>query len=371
MQDKAAIRSRKKNLREEIHCAITPSERTVDNKKMDNHSFEKISIEDLGQALVESIVYYGIKYWFVNVGSDWPPFMDAIAKRWAQKNEYPKFIICPHEFTATSMAHGYAMVSHDIPLVGYHTTVGTYNALGAIMNAYTARVPLFLLAGGGWITKEGLERIAEVPISQESRDQANPLREFIKWDCEIRLKEHIPKVVQRAIQISQTEPKGPVYISIPNDVALEKATEILLPPRELFVPPSPPQGKPTAIHSAAKLLVQAKYPLIVTREMGRNPAAVNRLIKLAELLAIPVSGALGKLGYMNFPTNHPLSASIPVEEADVVLVIEDHSPWKGECIPNPQAKYINLAVDPLYAHLYSITSHCPADIFITADPATA
>ncbi|MEM3551896.1 MAG: thiamine pyrophosphate-dependent enzyme, partial [Candidatus Bathyarchaeia archaeon] len=92
---------------------------------------------------------------------------------------------------------------------------------------------------------------------------------------------------------------------------------------------------------------------------------------LAELLAIPVSGALGKLGYMNFPTNHPLSASIPVEEADVVLVIEDHSPWKGECIPNPQAKYINLAVDPLYAHLYSITSHCPADIFITADPATA
>lgn len=330
----------------------------------------QIFVENLAQAFVEVAVRCGIKYWFVNSGTDWPPFMDAIARMWANGSKWPKIIICPHEFTATSMAHGYVMVSGDVPLVGYHTTAGTYNALGAIANAYTAHVPLFLFAGGGWIT-----RGPDVgPPAQGSRYQAGPLREYIKWDCEIKLKAQISLLIQRALRIARTEPPGPVYISIPNEVALMKAESVDPPSPRLFLPSASPQGDPEAIARAAKILVEAENPLIITGMLGRNPAAVNPLIRFAELLAIPVSGAVGNFGYMNFPPDHPLSilmSQSPPKDVDVFFIIESPRPWFGKCIPNPDAKYINLAINPEYIESHPLTGLCPSEVSIMADPAKA
>lgn len=332
-------------------------------------STETVAVEDVGQAFVESTVRCGIKYWIVNTGTDWPALIDALAKRVAQGEAWPKIIHCPHEFTATSMGHGYAMVSGEIPLVGYHVTVGTYNALAAIQNAFTSRVPLFLLSGRRSVTKEGLPGRDTGPIGQESRDIAGPLREYIKWDYSIILKEHVPQVVQRAVQIAMTEPKGPVYISIPNEVAQFKVGEMKFPPKELYAPASPPRGDPIAISQAAELLVNAENPLIITRSLGRDPNAVGQLVRFAELLAIPVSGALSE--FMNFPTNHPLNASIPISNADVVFMISTPNPWTGSYIPNPNARYIMLDIDPLHIEPYPIAGHYPADVSIIADPATA
>ncbi|MEM1674012.1 MAG: thiamine pyrophosphate-requiring protein [Candidatus Bathyarchaeia archaeon] len=321
--------------------------------------------ESIAQVLVETLTLCGIKYWFVNSGTEWPPFMEAVSKIWAKGSEWPKIIICPHEFTATSMAHGYAMVSGDIPLVGYHGTVGTYNALGAIANAFTAHVPLLLLAGSGWITEK-----IKGPPAQGSRDQAAPLREYIKWDCEVKLGEQIPYIVQRALQIAKAEPPGPVYITIPNEVALMRITRINIPSPNLYVPPTTPRPDPSAIMKAAELLVKAENPVIVVDELGRRPAAVRQLMRLAELLAIPVNGALKEFGYMNFPPDHPLSVSAPLEDADVIFMIE--SPYPSDrLIPNPQAKYINLAIDPLYMKFYPLSGFRPANISIFADPAEA
>ncbi|MEM2104266.1 MAG: thiamine pyrophosphate-requiring protein [Candidatus Bathyarchaeia archaeon] len=331
---------------------------------------KQIPVENLAQAFVEIAVRCGIKYWFVNTGTDWPPIMDAVARAWAKGLEWPKFIVCPHEFTATSMAHGYAMVSGDVPLVGYHLTVGTYNALGAIANAYTAHMPLFLFAGSGWITREPPTG-GRGPYAQGSRYQAGPLREYIKWDCEIKLKEHIPHIMQRALQIARTEPSGPVYVTVPNEIALLKVDGVELPPIELCEPPASPPGDSKAIAQAAKLLVEAEKPLIITSALGRNPAAVDQLVRFAELLAIPVSGALGVFGYMNFPTNHPLHVSIPLQEADVIFIIENPRPWTGKYVPNPNAKYINLAIDPLYIKAYPLTGFCPSHVSIIADPVKA
>jgi hypothetical protein len=117
---------------------------------------ETVSVENWGQAFVETTARCGVKYWFVNSGTDWPVFIDAIAKRHARGREWPQLLTVPHEFTATSMAMGYVQVTGEPQLVGYHVTVGTYNALGAIVNAFTGRVPLLLFAGRRSITKEGL-----------------------------------------------------------------------------------------------------------------------------------------------------------------------------------------------------------------------
>lgn len=350
----------------------SPLRDTTRGKDLNKGFMERLAVENLAQAFVEVAIRCGIRYWFINPGTDWPPFLDAIAKVWARGSEWPRVILCPHEFTATSMAHGYAMVSGDVPLVGYHTTVGTYNALGAIANAYTARIPLLLFAGSGWITRESpvLMKVRGPP-AQGSRDQAAPLREYIKWDCEIKMGEQIPYVIQRALQIARAEPPGPVYVVMPNEIALVGATHVETPPPELCVPPAPPQGDPSAITQAARMLVEADKPLIITSALGRRPEAVYQLVRLAELLAIPVVGALGDFGYMNFPTNHPLSVSIPPEDADVIFVIESLYPWAGKYVPNPRAGYINLAIDPLYMNAHPLLGFCPANVSIVADPVKA
>jgi acetolactate synthase-1/2/3 large subunit len=329
---------------------------------------ETVSVENWGQAFVETTARCGVKYWFVNSGTDWPVFIDAIAKRHARGREWPQLLTVPHEFTATSMAMGYVQVTGEPQLVGYHVTVGTYNALGAIVNAFTGRVPLLLFAGRRSITKEGLPGADKGPIAQESTDQAGPLREYVKWDYEIKLLEHIPPLVQRGLQIAKTEPKGPVYLTIPNELAMQAASAITIPPHELYRPAAPPHGDPTATRQAAKLLVEAENPCIITRFLGANPAAVNHLVRFAELLAIPVSGAIS--GYMNFPNTHPLATSIPLDATDVIFTIDTPDPWRESYIPNPDAKYINLGPTPLRIRPYPLAGHFPADINITGDPAT-
>jgi acetolactate synthase-1/2/3 large subunit len=329
---------------------------------------EIVSIENWGQAFVETTVRCGVKYWFVNSGTDWLVFIEAIAKRHALGSEWPKLLTVPHEFTATSMAMGYTQVNGEPQIAGYHVTVGTYNALGAIVNAFTGRVPVLLFAGRRSVTKEGFPGTDKGPIAQESIDQAGPLREYIKWDYEIKMLEHIPQLVQRGLQIAKTEPKGPVYITIPNELAMMEASEIMIPPKELYGPAAPPHGDPVATMQAAKLLVEAENPCIITRFLGANPAAVNQLVRFAELLAIPVSRAIS--GYVNFPNTHPLATSISLKDADVIFTIDTPNPWRGSYIPNHDAKYINLSPVPLRIRPYPMAGHYPADINITGDPET-
>ncbi len=327
-----------------------------------------MAIENWGQAFVETTVRCGVKYWFVNAGTDWPVFIDAIAKRQARGHEWPKLLTVPHEFTATSMAMGYVQVTGEPQLVGYHVTVGTYNALGAIVNAFTGRVPLLLFAGRRSLTKAGLPGADKGPIAQESTDQAGPLREYVKWDYEIKLLEHIPQLVQRGLQIAKTEPKGPVYLTIANELAMLAATTVTIPPHELYQPAAPPHGDPTATRQAAHLLVEAENPCIITRFLGANPKAVPELVRFAELLAIPVSRAIN--GYVNFPNTHPLATPLPLDTADVIFTIDTPDPWRGAYIPNPDATYINLSPTPLRIRPYPLAGHFPADVHLTGDPAT-
>ena len=77
----------------------------------------------------------------------------------------------------------------------------------------------------------------------------------------------------------------------------------------------------------AEWLVKADNPSIVTAKLGRNPEAVEELVRLAELLAVPVTDR-GRLDCLNFPTTHPLYNVGPAtNEADVLLIMESPVPF--------------------------------------------
>src|SRR6266404_3054236 len=162
----------------------------------------------------------GVDYLFGNAGTDFAPLIEAYARAAQTGVAVPRPILATHENLAVSMAHGYGMLSRRIPAVMVHVSVGTANMICAAMNAARENVALLLTAGRSPLTETGLlgSRDGYIHWAQEMYDQAGMIREIVKWDYELRNAEQLTTVVDRALAIAATEPRGPVYLSLPREV---------------------------------------------------------------------------------------------------------------------------------------------------------
>src|SRR5262249_58099504 len=105
------------------------------------------------------------------------------------------------------------------PAVMVHVSVGTANTVCAAMNAARANVAILLTAGRSPLTESGLPgaRDGYIHWAQEMYDQAGMLREIVKWDYELRNGEQLATAVDRALAIAASEPRGPVYLTLPRE----------------------------------------------------------------------------------------------------------------------------------------------------------
>jgi acetolactate synthase-1/2/3 large subunit len=215
---------------------------------------------------------------------------------------------------------------------------------------------------------------------QETYDQGSIIRQYVKWDYELRTLKNSGLVMQRAFRIANSEPCGPVYVTLPRELMREKVDggKGLIYGPESFAPSVSPQGDTDALREAARLLVEAMNPVICVKRMGRHPQSVLSLVSLAEKLALPVMHH--DTIFLNFPYAHPLlvtsrspiSASDRgyIEEADVILLIDHDAPWLPSMHnPPPECKIISLDLDPL--RLAQPTWDYPIHIPITCDSAKA
>src|SRR5699024_3207682 len=125
----------------------------------------------------------------------------------------------------------------------------------------------------------------------------------------------------------------------------EKTTPVAINP-DMWKPIAPRALPDKEIDQVTQDLVSAKKPLIITSYLGKNPLAVKELVKMSEILSVPVIESVPN--YMNFPSDHPmhcgyqwntLKQSELLKEADLVLVFDSDVPWipsknkpSGECI---------------------------------------
>ena len=89
----------------------------------------------------------GVEYVLANAGTDFAPIIEALSRNPGSNRKYPRVITVPHENVAVSMAHGYYRVSGKPAVVMVHVTVGTANAMCALMNAARDNCPIILGAG--------------------------------------------------------------------------------------------------------------------------------------------------------------------------------------------------------------------------------
>jgi len=325
------------------------------------------------EAYLGRLAERGIEYVFANAGTDFAPIIEALTRNSGNPQKYPRVVTVPHENVAMAMAHGYYRVAGKPAAVMVHVTVGTANAINGLMNATRDYVPILLAAGRTPLTETGhiASRNRSIHWGQEAFDQGGMVREFVKWDYELRAGQPVEAIVDRALDIAMSEPRGPVYLTLPREVLASPA-----PARRRdnvrplgSAPPAPDSG---AIDEAASLIAKAEFPLIVTSSAGRSRAAFDELAALAEEFALPV--VQNEARDLNLASNHPMNlgfAAAPfLPKADVVLVIDSIVPWiPRSATPKRDAKIIHVSTDPLAQH-YPFRD-IEADLLITADAASA
>ena len=315
----------------------------------------------------------GVDYLFGNAGTDFAPLIEAYAQAAQSGGAAPRPMLATHENVAVTMAHGYAMVSRRIPAVMVHVSVGTANMVCGAINAARENVAILLTAGRSPLTESGLPgaRDGYIHWAQEMYDQAGMLREIVKWDYELRNGEQLATVVDRALAIAASEPRGPVYLSLPREVIAAPMPQGRETPRPFSAAPAPAPDA-GAIAAAAHLLAQAKHPLIVTANAGRDAAAFAALAEFAERFAIPV--VQHRPRYFSLASSHPMNLGLEparfVPDADVILVLECDVPWiASRTAPRPDCKVIQCAIDPLFTR-YPIRGF-PCEVAIAAGAAPA
>jgi acetolactate synthase I/II/III large subunit len=325
------------------------------------------------EAYLGRLAERGIEYVFANAGTDFAPIIEALTRNTGSTRKFPKVVTVPHENVAMAMAHGYYRVAGKPAAVMVHVTVGTGNSLNGLMNATRDNVPILLAAGRTPLTETGhiASRNRSIHWGQEAFDQGGMVREFVKWDYELRAGQPVDAVVDRALDIAMSEPRGPVYLTLPREVLASPAVAA----RRGTVRPlgsSPPAPSSRAIEEAASLLANAEFPLIVTSSAGRSREAFDALAALAQEFALPV--VQNEARDVNLPSNHPMNlgfAAAPfLPKADVVLVLESIVPWIPRAVaPRRDAKIIHVSTDPL-AQRYPFRD-VEADLLITAEAGAA
>jgi len=307
-----------------------------------------------GHALLELLRWRGVKYLFANSGTDFASISEGIACAADAGTKVVDAVLVPHENVAVGMAYGVAMVSGAPQAVMVHVNVGTANALCGLINASRENVPMLLMAGRTPLLESGRPgaRSLNIHWAQEMFDQGGIVREHVKWDYELRAASQLEPVLDRALAIANTEPKGPVYLTLPREVLAEPAAALASPAAALMAPAAAPLPDPDAIERAAQMLARAENPLVITSRAGREPQAVPLLAALAGRFALPVVEYRPK--HLSLASDHPMHGGYEVdpwlESADAVLVLDCDVPWIPSARqPRPGVGVIQAGIDPLFS----------------------
>ena len=333
-----------------------------------------VPADEVGDAIVAAMGLGGVDYMFFNSGSEIMFMQEAIAKANALGRPAPKLVMMTHEYPTLNAALGYAAATGRMAATAVHVDVGTQHYGCAIHTARHSGLPVLITAGVPPVAYPGSMRGARDGSHfwvQQTADQNGIVRQYMKWDHRLEYQDNAGLIVSRAIQVARSEPRGPVYLSLPREIAFLPVDGARFPTAEQLGIVRAPAPDVDGVRELAARLVRARNPAIVVQRSGRNPATVPALVKLAELLGAPVGEAAAR-SYQCFPMDHPLYQGIHLDltKADVVVVIEAEVPWlPGPQEPPADAHVAVIDIDPIKAHI--ATYEFRADLRLMADTAAA
>ncbi|MSO20059.1 MAG: thiamine pyrophosphate-binding protein [Acidobacteria bacterium] len=260
-------------------------------------SMSRVMEGTCGEILTEQLIETGTKYFFVSNGSGIGPVCDALVTR-----PQIQLIQATHEGQVVAIADGYAKATRK-PAFGMFSRVGMMNASSNMYNAMKDRTPVVLFSDHADTGSEGRDGGEDLDEWIES------VRPYTKWRWVLHEAARIAEIARNATKIASVMPYGPAYVRIPRNLFYrEKLRATIFTGKAFDIPMQLAAGEKD-VEAAAKLLLDSTSPLLVTGFEVTQCGAQGSLVKLAEMLGMPV--LLGRGYGMDFPSAHPLCIGEP------------------------------------------------------------
>ncbi|MEA2587049.1 MAG: acetolactate synthase large subunit [Thermomicrobiales bacterium] len=266
-----------------------------------------------GQALVESLKRHGVDTIFGLPGIQLDGFFHALY----DARDAIRVLHTRHEQATAYMADGYARVTGREGVCCVVPGPGLLNAAAGLSTAYSCNSPVLCLTGQ--IRSDLIDR--DTGVLHEIPNQIGMIRSVTKHAARASTPEAIPATVNEAFRQLRSGRPRPVEVEVPPDVLFAEA-EIALPPS--IGPRERSAGDPDLIDRAARILGEAREPLIFVGGGIHRADAGEELRTLAEMLQAPVivsRNGKGSISDRHYLAQGALAEPEYLPRADVVLIV--------------------------------------------------
>ena len=295
-----------------------------------------------GQALVRTLLDQGVHTLFALPGVQLDGAFDALYD--AQKAGDIRIIHTRHEQGAAYMADGFARVTGGMGVCMVVPGPGLLNASAALSTAYACNVPVLCVTGQirSDAIGKGFGLLHEIP------HQLEMVRSVTKYAERAMTPAEIPAAIHNAITSMWDGRVRPVEVEVPPDIFFAQGeVEIGAPVHRA----APAEIDPDAIARAAKILGEAKSPVIFFGGGVIAAEAWDELRELAELLqapAVSTQNGKGALSDRHYLAQSQYAGKALIAEADVVFAVGTRFaeattyPWG---LREPGRTFIQLDID--------------------------
>ncbi len=301
-----------------------------------------------GRFIAEALAGAGIRVAYTVPGESFLALLDGLAAVGI------RVVAARHEGGAGFMATAHGALTGRPAAVLVTRAVGAANLAIALHAAQADSVPLVAIVGQVERPSRGREAFQEV-------DVVATFGSLCRWAREVRDVATLPAALDEALRKATTGRPGPVLLSLPEDLLDEPAPVDAgrIATATVLGPPRAPEPDPTTVKRILHLLLDAERPVILAGAGVLRSRATADLVRLAELVDVPVVAAwrrpdvfpndhalyLGMSGYFAAPTVHPR-----LLEADAVLVLGcrlNEVASHGWTVPAAGSRWAHVDLEPL------------------------
>lgn len=318
------------------------------------------------ELIVEGLKLEGVKYIFGMSATAVLPLLDVLFR-----TPEIRYIQSQHEQGAMYMANGYARATGKTGVCLVGPGPGITNCESGAGQAYYSSIPTLLIG-----IEDNTRFYAWGASMHHALDTVSVMKPVTKLSIKAEKASKLPDLMRMAFRTTLAPKMGPVFLGVPRDVLIEKASIELVGP-EGYRGENLPAGSPVDIARVAAILMQAKRPVALAGVEVTFCKANQELVKLAELLAMPVGFSEGNKGII--PEDHPLALGTvglngrpfghkAFQEADVILALgspftEFTTIWFENKVIPKQARIVQIDIDPTeMGKIYPIESGAVGDI---------
>ncbi|MDC0215904.1 thiamine pyrophosphate-binding protein [Candidatus Pelagibacter sp.] len=272
-----------------------------------------------GQLAIQSLKKEKVKHVFGLIGSATMEMFDAL-----YHEKRMKYIGVRDERTGTHMADGYARASNGpgVILAGQNGP-GATNLVTGIAQAKAAFSPVISIAGS-YSTKDKMED------AFQGLDQQSLFKPITKKTWTVTDVKKIPLTFSKAFNLAMSPRRGPVCINLPRNILASSSKFNINESKKSYKNQCSIKGKINSIKKAVKIISNSKKTIIIAGGGIKYTGKYKEVIKLAELLNVPIVTAAGHGDAV--PFDHKLNAgqmgprgnavaSRLTKEADVIIAL--------------------------------------------------